>query len=69
MATVKEIVTDQGGNITVEYSDDSVRKFNQAETLVVTADSGLVAGRVIIGSALPSDADGQPNGTIYIQVQ
>lgn len=38
---VKEIYTDIGGNVTVEYADDSTRKFNQAD--VVTMDSSNIS--------------------------
>ena len=40
--TVKEIVTDVGGNVSVEYSDDSTSKFNLADA--VTASTNPVTG-------------------------
>lgn len=46
MATkiVKEIVTDVGGNVSVEYSDDSTAKFNIADT--VTAVTNPLTGGI-----------------------
>jgi len=41
---IKEIHTDSGGNVTVEYSDDSTMKFNQADT--VTAVTNPVTGGI-----------------------
>jgi len=36
---IKEIYTDLGGNITVEYSDDSTMKFNQADTVTASVNA------------------------------
>jgi len=46
MATkiIKEIVTDVGGNTTIEYSDDTVQKYNVAD--VVTAQTNPVTGGI-----------------------
>jgi len=46
MATkiIKEIVTDVGGNTTIEYSDDTLQKYNVAD--VVTAVTNSVTGRI-----------------------
>jgi len=54
MATkpIKEVYTDIGGNTTVEYSDDSTRKFNVED--VVTAQVNAVTG----GVAAINDTDG-----------
>lgn len=46
MATkvIKEIVTDVGGNTTIEYSDDTTQKYNVAD--VVTAQTNSVTGGI-----------------------
>ena len=58
MATkiVKEIVTDVGGNVSVEYSDDSTAKFNIADTVTavtnpLTGGLELTAGGARVGEA------------------
>jgi len=43
---IKEVYTDVGGNVTVEYSDDSTMKFNQADT--VTSSVNTVTGDISI---------------------
>jgi len=48
--TVKEITTDVGGNVSVEYSDDSTSSFNLANT--VTAVSNPVTGGITLISKL-----------------
>ena len=69
MPTVKEINTDTGGNVTVEYSDDSLRQYSQSKVLAVSSEiTGMKSGEVIISATAPTDADGKPDGTIYIQV-
>ena len=40
--TIKEIVQDVAGNVSVEYSDDSTNKFNVADT--VTSKVNPVTG-------------------------
>jgi len=48
---IKEVYTDVGGNVTVEYSDDSVMKFNQADT-VTSVTNPLTGGitKLIVGN-------------------
>lgn len=41
---IKEIITDVGGNTTIEYSDDTTQKYNVAD--VVTAQSNPVTGGI-----------------------
>ena len=54
MATkiVKEIVTDVGGNVSVEYSDDSTAKFNIADT-VTAVTNPLTGGIGILIDGVP----------------
>lgn len=45
--TIKEIVTDISGNTTIEFSDDSLQKFNVKDTATYSTDSnGNVVGLV-----------------------
>jgi len=50
MATkiIKEIVTDVGGNTTIEYSDDTLQKYNVAD--VVTAQTNPVTGGISLSA-------------------
>ena len=41
---IKEIITDVGGNTTIEYSDDTVQKYNVAD--VVTAQTNPLTGGI-----------------------
>lgn len=46
---IKEIITDVGGNTTIEYSDDTTQKYNVAD--VVTAQSNPVTGGISFPAA------------------
>ena len=45
---IKEIVTDVGGNTTIEYSDDTTQKYNVAD--VVTAQVNPLTGGVALSA-------------------
>lgn len=55
---IKEIVTDVGGNTTIEYSDDTTQKYNVAD--VVTAQSNPVTG------GIRSQVSGVGIGPVYL---
>jgi len=51
---IKEVYTDVGGNVTVEYSDDSTMKFNQADTVTaVTNPSPGGISLMVSGNSIP----------------
>lgn len=59
---IKEIVTDVGGNTTIEYSDDTTQKYNVAD--VVTAQTNSVTGGIslLAGGSVVNDG---PSATGY----
>lgn len=60
--TIKEIVTDISGNTTIEFSDDSLQKFNVKDTATYSTDSnGNVVGLVGPDGSVVKIAD-----TLYI---
>lgn len=49
---IKEIHTDISGNVSVEYSDDSTRNFNVADTAVIPVGVAVAADRTLSKSDL-----------------
>lgn len=53
--TIKEVYTDGNGNTTVEYSDDSTRKYNVDDVPVVSTNP-LTGGENVGGTGWPRPA-------------
>jgi len=74
---VKEYYQDPvNGNVEIEFSNGDQKNYNLQEVAVVKTDSnGVATGLIgpqgkdflVISALLPVDADGRPDGTIYIQ--
>jgi len=69
MATkiIKEIVTDVGGNTTIEYSDDTVQKYNVAD--VVTAQANPVTGGIAFSGDLAAQQVTFARGEVWANVR
>jgi len=52
-----------GAVVRVKTSDKGATSYD----IATTPDSAWVAGSPVVSSVAPSDADGRPDGTIYIQ--
>jgi len=64
--TIREIYTDISGNVSVEYSDNSVRNFSVADTAVKTTGIPVSASREITSSDLDQVLDVSSAATLTI---
>lgn len=64
--TIREIYTDISGNVSVEYSDDSTRNFNLAETAIKLSGVAVSGSRSITASDLDQVLDVSAAATLTI---
>lgn len=64
--TIREIYTDISGNVSVEYSDNSVRNFNLADTSVKPVGVPVSGSRAITSSDLDQVLDVSSASTLTV---
>ena len=65
MSQIKQYYQDRGGNVTVEYDNGVVENFSLTKTVTAESIFGPSA-KLVVSNEPPNNADGQPDGTIYI---
>ena len=67
---VKDFLLDHvTGAVDIEYSDNSTLSYNLANVVTATQSAqGVAITGITASTAAPNNADGKPDGTIYIQV-